>query len=113
VLAIDADINQHLALTLGYPAETIEAMPGVRKALTRLKRPLAGSNPRIRLPETPMVKTTLPGSGSHLVRLRANDPVIDAFCARSRPYILSCAWEDSLNKTSEPAAFMLKPARQS
>jgi hypothetical protein len=26
---------------------------------------------------------------------------------------LSCAWEDLLNKTSEPAAFMLKLARQS
>jgi CO dehydrogenase maturation factor len=62
VLAIDADINQHLALTLGYPAETIEAMPGVGNALTRLKRLLAGSNPRIRSPETTMVKTTLPGS---------------------------------------------------
>jgi hypothetical protein len=88
VLTIDADINQHLALTLGYPAEIIEAMPDVGNALPRLKRLLAGSNPRIQ-PETTMVKTTLPGSGSHLVRLRANDPVIDAFAlVRDRTFIL-------------------------
>jgi CO dehydrogenase maturation factor len=89
VLAIDADINQHLALTLGYPAELIEAMPDVGNALPKLKRLLAGSNPRIHSPETTMVKTTLPGSGSHLVRLRANDPVIDAFAlVRDHTFIL-------------------------
>jgi CO dehydrogenase maturation factor len=36
-----------------------------------------------------MVKTTLPGTGSHVVRLRANDPVIDAFAlVRDRIFIL-------------------------
>jgi CO dehydrogenase maturation factor len=89
VLAIDADINQHLALTLGYPAEIIDAMPDVGNALPRLKRPLAGNNPRIHSPETTMTKTTLPGSGSHLVRLRANGPIIEAFAlGRDRTFIL-------------------------
>jgi CO dehydrogenase maturation factor len=89
VLAIDADINQHLASTLGCSAEMIEAKPDVGNALPRLKRLLAGSNLRIRSPETTMVKTTLPGTGSHVVRLRGDDPVIDAFAlVRDRIFIL-------------------------
>jgi len=89
VLAIDADMNQHLASTLGYSEEIIGAMPDVGNALPRLKRLLAGGNPRIHSPEATMVKTTLPGSGSHLVRLRANDPVIGAFAlVRDRTFIL-------------------------
>jgi CO dehydrogenase maturation factor len=89
VLAIDADINQHLASTLGYPAEIIGAMPDVGNALPRRKRLLAGGNSRIHSPETTMVKTTLPGSGPHLVRLRANDPVVGAFAlVRDRTFIL-------------------------
>jgi CO dehydrogenase maturation factor len=89
VLAIDADINQHLPAALGYPVEMIEAKPDVGNALPRLKRLLAGTNPRIHSPETTMVKTTLPGSGSHLIRLRADDPVIDAFAlVRDPTFIL-------------------------
>ena len=79
VLAIDADINQHLGVTLGYPSQIVETVPEVGNALPKLKRLLAGTNPRIRSPETTMVKTTLPGQGSHLIRLQDNDPVIEAF----------------------------------
>jgi CO dehydrogenase maturation factor len=79
VLAMDADINQHLGVTLGYSSEIVETGPEVGNALPKLKRLLAGTNPRIRSPETTMVKTTLPGQGPHLIRLQDNDPVIEAF----------------------------------
>jgi CO dehydrogenase maturation factor len=89
VLAIDADINQHLGVTLGYSSEIVETVPEVGNALPKLKRLLAGTNPRIRSPETTMVKTTLPGRGSHLIRLQDNDPVIEAFALiRQRTFLL-------------------------
>ncbi|MFI7454618.1 ATP-binding protein [Nonomuraea sp. NPDC049714] len=62
VVAIDADINQHLALVLGVgePPEPLGAH------LTELKDHLRGDNPRIPSAAA-MVKTTPPGRGSRLL----------------------------------------------
>ncbi|ETK35146.1 ATP-binding protein [Microbispora sp. ATCC PTA-5024] len=64
VVAIDADINQHLGLALGA-AETPRPLGGM---LTEIKDYLRGDNPLIR-DAASMVKTTPPGRGSRLVRL--------------------------------------------
>jgi CO dehydrogenase maturation factor len=62
VVAIDADINQHLALVLGVeePPEPLGAH------LTEIKDHLRGDNPRIPSAAA-MVKTTPPGRGSKLL----------------------------------------------
>lgn len=67
VLAMDADINQHLAQAIGYQAK----LPAMGEDLARIKTHLAGTNPRLS-PET-MHKTTPPGRGSQLVRLAVDD----------------------------------------
>jgi CO dehydrogenase maturation factor len=69
VVAIDADINQHLGLVLGVdPGEHPPPLGGM---LSEIKDYLRGDNPLIR-DTASMVKTTPPGRGSRLVRL--NDP---------------------------------------
>jgi CO dehydrogenase maturation factor len=69
VVAIDADINQHLAEALGAgdPAP-------MGAHLAEIKEYLRGSNPRIASAEA-MVKTTPPGRGSRLLRPGGTDPV--------------------------------------
>ncbi|MFI6297930.1 ATP-binding protein [Nonomuraea sp. NPDC050790] len=62
VVAVDADINQHLALVLGL--DTQPEPLGAR--LTEIKNLLRGDNPRIPSAEA-MVKTTPPGRGSRLL----------------------------------------------
>jgi CO dehydrogenase maturation factor len=72
VVAIDADINQHLAEALGAAAD-----PSPMGAyLPEIKDYLRGSNPRI-ISAAAMVKTTPPGRGSRLLRLGGPDPVHD------------------------------------
>jgi CO dehydrogenase maturation factor len=63
VVAVDADINQHLALVLGVeqPPEALGAH------LAEIKEHLRGDNPLIASAEA-MVKTTPPGRGSRLLR---------------------------------------------
>ncbi|WP_405846053.1 ATP-binding protein [Streptomyces sp. NBC_01518] len=77
VLAIDGDINQHLAETLAPDAspgtEPVTAPP-LAAHLTELKNYLRGTNPRIASPEA-MIKTTPPGRGSRLLRLLGDDEV--------------------------------------
>jgi CO dehydrogenase maturation factor len=69
VVAIDADINQHLAEALGA------GQPRPMGAhLPLIKDYLRGSNPRIGSAEA-MVKTTPPGRGSRLLRPGGEDPV--------------------------------------
>ena len=70
VVAIDADINQHLADALGAGA----APPALGAHLPLIKDYLRGDNPRISSPEV-MVKTTPPGRGSRLLHLGGDDPV--------------------------------------
>jgi CO dehydrogenase maturation factor len=71
VVAVDADINQHLAEALGA------GQPRPMGAhLTEIKEYLRGTNPRIDS-AVAMVKTTPPGRGSRLLRHGGPDPVHD------------------------------------
>ncbi|MFJ4617449.1 ATP-binding protein [Streptomyces sp. NPDC088812] len=81
VLAIDADINQHLGAALGLDDADAAALPAMGDRLPLIKEYLRGSNPRIASTET-MIKTTPPGAGSRLLRVREENPVYDA-CART------------------------------
>ena len=68
VIAIDADINQHLAEDRAAGSRLIGAH------LTEIKQYLRGDNPRI-TSAAAMVKTTPPGRGSRLLRFGGPDPV--------------------------------------
>ncbi|MFF3606511.1 ATP-binding protein [Streptomyces sp. NPDC002463] len=80
VVAVDADINQHLGAALGLPEAEAAALPAMGAHLPLIKEYLRGSNPRIASAET-MIKTTPPGEGSRLLRVREDNPVYEA-CAR-------------------------------
>jgi CO dehydrogenase maturation factor len=80
VIAIDADINQHLGPALGLDEDDAAALPAMGERLPLIKDYLRGTNPRISSPET-MIKTTPPGEGSRLLRVREDNPVYEA-CAR-------------------------------
>ncbi len=67
VLAIDADINQHLRQALG-PDQDQPPPPPLGGELTWIKDHLRGDNPLIGSADT-MIKTTPPGRGSRLLRL--------------------------------------------
>ncbi len=72
VVAIDADINQHLAEALGAARDPLP----MGAHLAEIKEYLRGSNPRISSAAA-MVKTTPPGRGSRLLRPGGPDPVHD------------------------------------
>ncbi|MFB7656963.1 MULTISPECIES: ATP-binding protein [unclassified Streptomyces] len=80
VVAIDADINQHLGAALGLDEAEAAGLPAMGAHLPLIKDHLRGTNPRIASAEK-MIKTTPPGEGSHLLRVREDNPVYDA-CAR-------------------------------
>ncbi|MFJ5270473.1 ATP-binding protein [Streptomyces sp. NPDC088358] len=80
VVAVDADINQHLGAALGLDEEVAAGLPAMGARLPLIKDYLRGSNQRIASTAT-MIKTTPPGEGSRLLRVRENNPVYDA-CAR-------------------------------
>ncbi|MEU9384532.1 ATP-binding protein [Streptomyces sp. NPDC048279] len=80
VVAVDADINQHLGPALGLDESQSAALPAMGEQLSVIKDYLRGNNPRIASAAT-MIKTTPPGEGSRLVRVREPNPVYDA-CAR-------------------------------
>ncbi|MGC0384096.1 ATP-binding protein [Streptomyces sp. SAI-129] len=80
VVAIDADINQHLGAALGLDDAEAAGLPAMGEHLPLIKDHLRGSNPRIASTEK-MIKTTPPGAGSRLLRVREDNPVYDA-CAR-------------------------------
>ncbi|MGW0507506.1 ATP-binding protein [Micromonospora sp. NPDC003241] len=73
VLAIDADINQHLAVALGGPEHAATPVP-LGAHLPAIKEYLRGDNPRIGS-ATEMVKTTPPGRGSRLLRVHEENPI--------------------------------------
>ncbi|MFJ8882574.1 ATP-binding protein [Streptomyces sp. NPDC102402] len=81
VIAVDADINQHLGAALGLDERESAALPAMGSQLPLIKDYLRGSNPRIASSAT-MIKTTPPGEGSRLLRVREDNPVYDA-CART------------------------------
>jgi len=79
VMAIDADINQHLGSSLGMSDEAAAALPSMASHLAAVKDYFRGSNPLITSADA-MVKTTPPGRGSRLVRLD-DDNAIHDLCA--------------------------------
>jgi CO dehydrogenase maturation factor len=78
VLAIDADINQHLGVALGLDERDAASIPPLSRFTREIKEYLRGSNPRIPS-AAEMVKTTPPGTGSRLLRFGAESP-LDAWC---------------------------------
>ncbi|WP_346099784.1 ATP-binding protein [Streptomyces olivaceiscleroticus] len=80
VIAVDADINQHLGAALGLDESQAAALPAMGAHLPLIKDYLRGANPRITSAET-MIKTTPPGAGSRLLRVVEDNPVYAA-CAR-------------------------------
>jgi CO dehydrogenase maturation factor len=81
VVAVDADINQHLGAALGLDEAEAAALPAMGAHLPLIKDYLRGTNPRIPSAET-MIKTTPPGTGSRLLRVCEDNPVYEA-CART------------------------------
>lgn len=81
VLAIDADINQHLGEALGLTADEAAQVPALGLEMGRIKDYLRGSNQRIASAEA-MIKTTPPGRGSRLLKVQESNPLYDYF-ARS------------------------------
>lgn len=79
-LAIDADINQHLAAALGASEEQSVTLPTLSAHLPLIKDYLRGDNPRISSAEA-MIKTTPPGEGSRLIGVVEDNPIYDA-CVR-------------------------------
>ncbi|CND80512.1 CO dehydrogenase maturation factor [Mycobacterium tuberculosis] len=77
VVAIDADINQHLGVALGLDEARAAKIPALGDRLPRIKEHLRGGNPRISSASA-MVKTTPPGAGSRLLRFRGDDPFHEA-----------------------------------
>jgi CO dehydrogenase maturation factor len=82
VVAVDADINQHLGPALGLPEDEAAALPALGAHLPEIKEYLRGANPRIASAET-MIKTTPPGEGSRLLRLTGGGDPVHTACART------------------------------
>ena len=80
VIAVDADINQHLGPALGLTDAQAAELPPLGGHLPEIKEYLRGSNPLIRSADE-MIKTTPPGRGSRLLRIVEENPVYAA-CAR-------------------------------
>jgi CO dehydrogenase maturation factor len=74
VVAIDADINQHLGAALGLAEDEQREIVPLSTRLAEIKEYLRGDNPRIASADV-MVKTTPPGRGSRLLRPLGPDPV--------------------------------------
>lgn len=87
VLALDADINQHLAGALGYHDE----LRSMGTELSEIKRHLRGTNPRFTT--ATMQKTTPPGHGSNFVTLDADDWFIERYTENSSGIMLAGAGE--------------------
>ncbi|MFC4336423.1 ATP-binding protein [Salininema proteolyticum] len=74
VMAMDADINQHLGAALGLDPADAASHPVLADHLHDLKTHLRGTNPLI--PENgAMLKTTPPGPGSRLLTVDDDNPV--------------------------------------
>jgi CO dehydrogenase maturation factor len=78
LLAIDADINQHLGTALGLSEDEVASLPPMGLEIDRIKAYLLGSNPRIASPAS-MVKTTPPGTGSRLLSVTEANPLFSYF----------------------------------
>ncbi|MEM7045522.1 MAG: AAA family ATPase, partial [Pseudomonadota bacterium] len=81
VLAIDADINQHLATAIGMTPEEAASLPPMGLEIDRIKDHLRGGNPLI-TSNSAMIKTTPPGRGSRLLTLGRSNAIFDHFVRR-------------------------------
>ena len=72
IVAIDADINQHLGTALGLSEAEAADIPALGANIHRLKDYLRGNNPRISSADA-MLKTTPAGRGSRLLRMGEDD----------------------------------------
>jgi CO dehydrogenase maturation factor len=77
LLAVDADINQHLAVALGADPDEAGLLPALGDHLDDIKEYLCGDNPRISSAAA-MLKTTPPGRGSRLLRVDEINPLYAA-----------------------------------
>ncbi len=77
-LVIDADINQHLGVMLGFSDEEVEAVPQLGLEISLVKEHLRGSNQRIGS-ATEMIKTTPPGTGSRLLSVSEDNELYQYF----------------------------------
>jgi CO dehydrogenase maturation factor len=78
VLAIDADINQHLGIALGMSTEEVSSIPPMGLKIDKIKKYLMGSNTRISSTEN-MVKTTPPGTGSRVIKFSERNHLREYF----------------------------------
>ncbi|MFJ6385995.1 ATP-binding protein [Streptomyces sp. NPDC091972] len=95
VLAVDGDINQHLAEALGHDGDDLGAPP-LGAHVADIKDFLRGDNPRIASAEA-MIKTTPPGRGSRLLRLLGDDELHTRHVRRvgDVPLMVTGAFEES------------------
>lgn len=77
VLAIDADINMHLAELIGAQREDSRAISYGDNPRT-IREHLIGKNSLIKSAKQ-FIKTTPPGAGSSLIELEGSDPVLQKF----------------------------------
>lgn len=78
VIAIDADINQHMGTSLGLSDAEAKQIPALGNGIDVIKNYLRGSNKRIASKEV-MIKTTPPGNGSRLIRISEQNPIYERF----------------------------------
>lgn len=78
IVAIDADINQHLGIALGCSESEAASLRPMGIEIDRIKEYLRGTNPRISSTAS-MVKTTPPGTGSRLLRVTEENPLFSYF----------------------------------
>lgn len=78
VLAIDADINQHLGSALGFSQTDLQRTPRLGEEIGTIKQYLRGKNKRIESSDK-MIKTTPPGNGSTLIRFKENNLLYSRF----------------------------------
>jgi len=78
VIAIDADINQHMGGALGFSEETLDNQPSLGLEIDRIKEYIRGSNPRISSNKA-MAKTTPPGKGSNFLKIQKENPIWNHF----------------------------------
>jgi CO dehydrogenase maturation factor len=78
VIAIDADINQHLPEALGMPEKQARSLKSMGAEVDLIKEYVRGCNPRIASRDV-MIKTTPPGAGSRLITVKEQNPIYDYF----------------------------------
>ncbi len=78
VIAIDADINQHLPEALGVAEKQARLLKPMGAEIDLIKEYVRGCNPRIASRDV-MIKTTPPGAGSRLITVTEQNPIYDYF----------------------------------